>query len=136
VSVSAIAARFAAVTVGLTPEKLALLIAAGFVLGTFPVLGFASVLCVVAALVLRLNLPALQVVGQAVTPLQYALLLPLARLGARVTGFRTGIGGAVFQAVTGWLCVVVPLGIVLYATLVFLMRMRVRRNMVALETIA
>lgn len=130
------AARFAAVTAGLTPEKVALLIAVGFVLGTFPVLGFASILCAIAALMLRLNLPAIQIVGQAVTPVQYALLVPLARVGARVIGFRAGIGGAVVHSVTGWLCVCVPLGMVLYIALVLLMRVRGRHNMDAVETIA
>jgi hypothetical protein len=127
--VSAIAARLAAVTAGLTPEKVALVIAVGFVLGTFPVLGTATILCAIAALVFRLNMPALQAVGQIVTPAQYALLLPLARLGARVIGARSGIGGAVVHAVTGWCCVCVPLGIVLYVSLVLLMRGWARRNM-------
>jgi hypothetical protein len=134
--VSAIAARLAAVTAGLTPEKLALVIALGFVLGTFPVLGVASILCAVAAVVLRLNMPALQAVGQIVTPAQYALLLPLARLGARVIGARPGIGGAVIHAVTGWFCVCVPLGVVFYVSLVFLMRGCARRNGDALEIVA
>jgi len=114
----------------------ALPIAVGFVLGTFPVLGVASILCAVVALVFRQNLPAIQIVGQAATPVQYALLLPLARIGARVVGFHAGIGGAAIDAVTGWLCVCVPLGVVLYVTLVFLMRVRVRNNMEALETVA
>jgi hypothetical protein len=127
--VSAIAARLAAVTAGLTPEKVALVIAVGFVLGTFPVLGAATILCAIAALVFRLNMPALQAVNQIVTPAQYALLLPLARLGARVIGARPGIGGAVVHAVTGWCCVCVPLGVVLYVSLVLLMRGWARRNM-------
>jgi hypothetical protein len=104
------------------PERLALIIAVGFVLGTFPVPGAASILCVAAALAFRLNLPALQAVGQAVTPAQYALLLPLARIGARVVGFRPGVGAAVVHAVTGWLCVCVPLGIAFYVAALSLMR--------------
>jgi len=76
------------------------------------------------------------VVGQAVTPVQYALLVPLARLGARVIGFRAGIGGAVVHAVTGWFCVCVPLGLVLYVVLLFVIRGRVGHNRDALETIA
>jgi hypothetical protein len=134
--VRALSGRFAAVTAGLTPEKIDLIIAVGFVLGTFPVLGVAGILCLVGAMVLRLHIPALQVVGQAVTPVQYALLVPLARLGARVIGFRAGIGGAVVHAVTGWFCVCVPLGLVLYVALRFLIRGRVSHNRDALETIA
>ena len=41
--------RFVAITAGLTPEKIALIIAVGFVFGTFPVLGVAGVLCLAAA---------------------------------------------------------------------------------------
>jgi hypothetical protein len=131
-----LAARLTACTAGLTPEKVALLIALGFVLGTFPVLGVGTVLCAIAALALRINMPALQVVGQIATPAQYALLIPLARVGARVIGFGGGLGGAVLHAVTGWCCVCVPLGLVLYCTLVCLIRGRARHNMDALESIA
>ena len=132
----AIASRITAVAAGLPPEKLALVIALGFVLGTFPVLGTASILCAAAAVVLRLNLPALQIVGQVVTPVQYALLLPLARVGARVAGFHPGIGGAVIHAVTGWFCVCVPLGTVLYVALVLLMRGCARRTLDPLDAVA
>jgi len=128
--------RFIAALEGLSPEKVALIVAVGFVLGTFPVLGFSSLLCAAAALALRVNLPALQVVGQAVTPAQYALLVPLARIGTRVVGLRSGLGGAMVHAVAGWLCVCVPLGIVLYVTLVFWMRGRARHALRPAETAA
>jgi hypothetical protein len=117
-------ARLAACTAGMTPERTALIFALGFALGTFPVLGMATVLCAAAALLFRLNMPALQAVGQIVTPLQYALLLPLARVGARVLGFYPGLAGAAINAVGGWCCVCVPLGFGLYAALVFLLRCR------------
>jgi hypothetical protein len=133
--VRAIAARLAGVTAGLTPEKLALVITIGFVLGTFPVLGTASILCAIAAIAFRLNMPAIQAVGQIVTPVQYALLLPLARLGARLLGARPGFGGAVVHAVTGWFCFCVPFGVVLYITLVFAMR-GARSNIAAIGTAA
>jgi hypothetical protein len=130
--VSFLDARLTAVTAGLTPEKVALLIAVGSVLGTFPVLGVAGILCLVAAVVLRLHAPALQVVGQIVTPAQYALLLPLARLGAHIIGVHAGIGGAVVQAVTAWFCVCVPLGLVLYVALLFLMRRQTQGRIVGM----
>jgi hypothetical protein len=126
-------ARLAVFTAGMTPERTALILALGFVLGTFPLLGLAAILCAVAALLFRLNMPALQAVGQIVTPLQYALLLPLARVGARVLGFYPGVAGAAINAVAGWCCVCVPLGFVLYAALIFLLRCRVRQNPGALE---
>jgi uncharacterized protein (DUF2062 family) len=66
---------------GITPEKLALSLALGLVLGCFPILGAATVLCTVAGLVLGLNQPVIQAVNQLVYPLQLALLLPQYRAG-------------------------------------------------------
>ena len=61
---------------GMSLKKIALCIAMGFVLGIFPVLSATSLLCTVAALALRLNLPAIQVVNFMVYPLQLVLLAP------------------------------------------------------------
>ncbi len=66
---------------GVTPEKIALSVALGVALGVFPVLGSTTALCAVAALVLRLNLPAIQMVNYFVYPLQIALLIPFFRMG-------------------------------------------------------
>jgi uncharacterized protein (DUF2062 family) len=69
---------------GVTPEKIALSVALGVALGVFPVLGSTTALCALAALVLRLNLPAIQIVNYFVYPLQIALLIPFLRLGERL----------------------------------------------------
>jgi uncharacterized protein (DUF2062 family) len=66
---------------GVTPEKIALSIALGVTLGVFPVLGSTTVLCALAAVTLRLNLPAIQIINYFVYPLQIALLLPFFRVG-------------------------------------------------------
>ncbi len=66
---------------GITPEKVALSVACGVVLGAFPVIGATTILCALAAIALRLNLPAIQLVNYVAMPLQLALLLPLMRLG-------------------------------------------------------
>jgi len=66
---------------GITPEKVALSVACGVVLGVFPVIGATTILCALAAIALRLNLPAIQMVNYVAMPLQLALLLPLKRLG-------------------------------------------------------
>jgi uncharacterized protein (DUF2062 family) len=71
---------------GITPEKIALSIALGAVLGIFPVLGATTILCAAAALVLRLNLPAIQLVNFLIYPLQLILLLPFLQAGSRITG--------------------------------------------------
>ena len=66
---------------GITPEKIALSIALGLTLGVTPVLGSTSILCFFAAVLLRLNLPVIQLVNYFVYPLQFALLLPFIRVG-------------------------------------------------------
>jgi uncharacterized protein (DUF2062 family) len=66
---------------GITPEKIALSIALGLTLGVTPVLGSTSVLCFLAAVLLRLNLPVIQLVNYFVYPLQFALLVPFIRIG-------------------------------------------------------
>lgn len=71
---------------GVTPEKLALSIALGVALGVFPVIGTTTALCALAALILRLNLPAIQIVNYFVYPLQIALLIPFFRLGEKLFG--------------------------------------------------
>jgi len=66
---------------GITPEKIALSIALGITLGVTPALGSTSLLCLLAAVLLRLNLPAIQLVNYLVYPLQFALLVPFIRAG-------------------------------------------------------
>lgn len=66
---------------GVTPEKMAWSIALGIALGLFPVIGTTTILCALAALAFRLNLPAIQIVNYFVYPLQIALLLPFYRAG-------------------------------------------------------
>ena len=61
---------------GMSLRKIALCISLGFVLGIFPVLGATTLLCTVAALALRLNLPAIQLVNYMVYPLQIIMLAP------------------------------------------------------------
>jgi len=69
---------------GVTPERMALSLTLGVVLGIFPVLGTTTVLCAVAAVVLKLNLPAIQIVNYFLYPVQIALLIPFFRLGELV----------------------------------------------------
>lgn len=71
---------------GVTPEKLAMSIALGVALGVFPMLGSTTALCALAALIFRLNLPAIQIVNYFVYPAQIALLLPFFRLGEKLFG--------------------------------------------------
>lgn len=68
-------------TQGITPEKIALSIAFGLVLGVFPALGWSTLLCLLLALWLKLNVPAMQLVNYLAYPLQLALLVPFLRAG-------------------------------------------------------
>jgi uncharacterized protein (DUF2062 family) len=128
--VRAIASRFSTSVVGLSPTTIALILAVGMVLGVFPVYGCPTVLCVVAAIVLRLNLPAVQLINQLVLPLQLVLLVPLNRFGARVASGSAAlalpdswrVASAARDAVIGWLCLCVPLGILLYFILAYALR--------------
>ena len=69
---------------GVTPEKIALSLALGAALGVFPALGWTTALCAIAAIVLRLNLPAIQIVNYLMYPAQIVLLVPFFRLGEKL----------------------------------------------------
>src|SRR5271157_6004239 len=69
---------------GVTPEKLAFSLALGLILSVFPALGWTTALCALAALIFRLNLPAIQLINYFMYPAQIALLLPFFRLGEKV----------------------------------------------------
>jgi uncharacterized protein (DUF2062 family) len=77
---------FAALRQGVTPEKLALSIAFGIVLGMCPILGAPTFLCIAATLLFRLNPAAIQVANYLVYPLQIVLIIPFIRLGEWMFG--------------------------------------------------
>ena len=69
---------------GVTPEKMALSLALGLVLSVFPAVGWTTTLCALAALIFRLNIPAIQLINYFMYPAQLALLLPFFRLGEKL----------------------------------------------------
>ncbi len=71
-------------TQGITPEKIALSLAVGIMVGLFPVAGTTSLLCLLAALIFRLNVPAVQLVNFLMYPVWFATLIPFIRLGERI----------------------------------------------------
>jgi uncharacterized protein (DUF2062 family) len=126
---------------GVTTETLALSVGLALVLGVFPVYGCPTLLCAAAAIILRLNLPAMQLINVLTSPLQLALLIPFHRLGdlllpgsnAPHSGFPAGshpgtwrfiaaIWTLAAHAIAGWFCVCLPLGILLYLTLPYASR--------------
>ena len=70
----------------ITPQKVALTLALGGVLGIFPILGATTLLCAIAGVWLRLNQPIIQLVNYLVYPVQIALLIPFYRAGERLFG--------------------------------------------------
>jgi uncharacterized protein (DUF2062 family) len=66
---------------GISPEKLALAVVFGVLLGIFPMLGTTTLLCTLAALYLKLNMPAIQLINYFVYPLQLIFFIPFIRLG-------------------------------------------------------
>jgi uncharacterized protein (DUF2062 family) len=109
-------------------EKLALSLALGLVLGVFPIFGVPTVLCGLAALVLRLNFPALQLVNYLAYPLQLALLWPFARLGGTLFGVSQHLRGVAgfsliaLRTTAAWFCFAVPACLILYFALRGLLR--------------
>jgi uncharacterized protein (DUF2062 family) len=128
---------------GVSPREIALTIALGLVLGITPVLGSTTLLCTLAAVVLRLNLPAIQVVNGIAYPFQLLLLIPFYKCGAWVFGqdastisldavvamIRADIGNTIrtlwvvtMHALTVWLVLGAVGSVALYALLLPMVR--------------
>ncbi len=129
---------------GLSPEKIALCLALGVAISTVPIsFGLGTALCTAAAVVFRLNLPAIQAANWAAAPLQVLLFIPYMRAGEFLTGAKplplsitqitamlradlwgslARLWGSILRATLGW-AVIAPLGVLLiYALLVPLLR--------------
>ena len=128
---------------GVSAEALSLALVLGLMLGTIPILGSTTLLCAGAAIFLRLNQPLIQLINYFVYPLQLLLYVPLLMQGARMLDpalatltlaaifdmFRVNLWQAIqslfwanLGAVLIWGAVAVPLGMLLYAVLLRLMR--------------
>ncbi|MCB1142831.1 MAG: DUF2062 domain-containing protein [Leptospiraceae bacterium] len=71
---------------GVTPEKIALSIAFGILLGVFPVIGSTVILCTIATFLFKLNFIAIQLANYLIYPVQFILFIPFIRLGETVLG--------------------------------------------------
>jgi len=126
---------------GISPRRLALTLALGFAVGCLPVVGLPTALCVVLALVLRLNLPAIQAANYAVMPLQLILIAPFVRLGGWLVSLTpkhaTGtpillhllpirvlwhLASFAGQALLAWLVIALPAVVVLTLVLTLVLR--------------
>jgi uncharacterized protein (DUF2062 family) len=71
---------------GLTPDSIALCVAVGIVVGTFPLFGITTLLAAAIALTLRLNLPLIEAVNYLMTPIHLLAILPWVRAGEKLFG--------------------------------------------------
>jgi hypothetical protein len=120
----------------MSPEAVASIVVLGVAFGVFPAPVCPTLLCALAALVLRLNPPAIQLVNYLVYPLQIALAAPFVSLGGRLfptaaspigahnavwqAAFFVGTAGA--HAAAAWFCVCAPLGTLVYIVLASVLR--------------
>lgn len=119
---------------GTRPKSISLAIVLGLILGTIPILDSTTLLCTVAALGLRLNIPLIMLVSYFVYPLQLLIYVPLLLLGARLLDptiatlnlpdvyqmMRSNLWGTIERLI--WGVIAIPLGIVLFAVLQRIMR--------------
>lgn len=133
---------------GISPERLAVTLALGFVLGFIPVIGLPTALCAILAVALRLNLPAIQAANYAAMPFQIALLVPFVRMGGKITpgaanstldlsvlahsplklllhssgAVALQVGRLASQALLAWIIVAIPVSILLSIILTSILR--------------
>ena len=126
---------------GISPRRLALTLALGFAIGCLPVVGIPTALCMVVALSLRLNVPAIQAANYAAMPLQVALIFPFVRLGAWMfaSGSQPSLsaramlhqppmkliwasGSMAGEALAAWLVIAVPMVAMMTLVLTALLR--------------
>ncbi|MGQ0698085.1 MAG: DUF2062 domain-containing protein [Panacagrimonas sp.] len=69
---------------GTTPRLIAITLAAGAVIGIFPILGATTLMCAVVAAAFKLNQPVIQTVNYLIYPVQIALLFPFYRAGEKL----------------------------------------------------
>ena len=123
---------------GISPQRLALTLALGFAIGCIPVIGIPTALCLLVALGLRLNMPAIQAANYAAMPFQIALIFPFVRLGSWL--FSSGVhpplhtasqsptkliwasGSMAGEALAAWLLTAIPTVLLLTLILTMLLR--------------
>jgi hypothetical protein len=136
---------------GVSPRHLALTLALGFTIGCIPVVGIPTPLCIMLALALRLNLPAIQAANYLAWPFQLVLIVPLTRLGGWLFAsgpFQATKASAMLRlspakmisqivsltghALVGWLVIAIPA--VVLMTFAFTLLLRRVPGLVTVET--
>jgi uncharacterized protein (DUF2062 family) len=122
---------------GVSPRKLAITFAIGFVVGFLPILWGATLLCAGIAILFRLNQAGIQAANYLAYPVQIALFVPFYRMGARIFPWGPSLSGealtkgfkhdwaedvtlvfvATLKAIGAWLLIAPPVAILLYLIL-------------------
>jgi uncharacterized protein (DUF2062 family) len=127
------------IKLGLSPVKLSIAISIGATLGLFPIFGTTTLICVLLAVIFKLNMTVLQVVNYLMLPLQLIILIPLIKAGEYI--FSSGhskltiemivhafkdswlsgikeLGHILIMGAGAWAIIIIPLGIILFFILV------------------
>lgn len=132
---------------GISPQRLAITLSLGFVVGCLPVVGIPTALCAIIATAFRLNQPAIQAANYLAMPFQLALIVPFMRLGGKfapstVTGLDLQafihspmqmlthssaqlvmqVGVLTGQALLGWFLLAIPVVLLMSVTLTGVLR--------------
>ena len=126
---------------GISPQRLALTLALGFAIGCIPVIGIPTAVCLIVALSLRLNMPAIQAANYAAMPFQVVLIFPFVRLGGWLfsssahPAMNAGVlahgspmkliwasGSLAGEALAAWLVTAIPMVLLLTLVLTALLR--------------
>ncbi|ANQ50425.2 DUF2062 domain-containing protein [Flammeovirga sp. MY04] len=71
---------------GMTPHLLAWSVTVGLLIGSSPLLGICTWLCILAASIFRLNQFAIQIANYAVSPIQVFMIIPYIKAGTSLFG--------------------------------------------------
>jgi len=134
---------------GLTSHKIALAVAVATTLAIVPVIGATTLLCTVAAVILRLNQPIVQAINFGSYPLQLAFIVPFWRAGERIFGVPaasrfalrelaevfsrhpeaslTALWTTIWHGVVAWMIISPAGGVVLYLATLAICRFATRR---------
>ena len=139
----------AQLTQGITPEKIALTLAVGTACALFPIFGATTLLCIAAAITLRLNQPIIHLLNQACWPVHIPAMYGFIRFGEYLCGapavsfnvrhmrdllwnhpalFFRDFGATAFHAVIAWLVLAPP-----FVALAYLVALPVTRRIARLK---
>jgi len=127
---------------GMKPPQLALALALGAAIGTFPVIGTNTAILVLICLVFRLNYVAPQITNYGVYPLQVLMLVPFFQIGNALFQFNLSIQLdsmlllfqenwwmamqkfwlVIWAAVLGWAMLAIPFFVIVYFMFLFFLQ--------------